>query len=85
MMNIKPIEELELERQNTPERWRSCCFGDINKNAMVFFTQVVVLFFFLCFCCSQLIRLETCESQQLYTSLVTLVLGILCPNPKIKH
>ena len=88
---ICPEEEqtdLELQRTDTPNndvRWRSCCFGDVNKEAMVFFTQVIILFCFLCFCCFQLIAVENCEGQQLYSSLVTLVLGILCPSPRIKR
>jgi len=81
-------EDLELQRVDTPNedvRWRSCCFGDVNKEAMVFFTQIIILFSFLAFCCGQLIRIETCEGQQLYSSLITLVLGILCPSPRIKR
>jgi hypothetical protein len=81
-------EDLELQRIDTPEEkkvWRSCCFGEINKDAMVFFTQVIILFSFLIFCCGQLVRVDSCEGQQLYSSLITLVLGILCPSPRIKR
>jgi hypothetical protein len=90
-MICPPKEEqndLELQRVDTPNsdvRWRSCCFGDVNKEAMVFFTQVIILFCFLIFCCFQLVKVESCEGQQLYSSLVTLVLGILCPSPRIKR
>lgn len=82
------LDDIDLERVNTPNddvRWRSCCFGDVNKEAMVFFTQIIILFCFLCFCCFQLIAVDSCEGQQLYSSLVTLVLGILCPSPRIKR
>lgn len=81
-------DDLELQRVDTPidvVKWRSCCFGDVNKEAMMFFTQVIILFCFLCFCCFQLINVQSCEGQQLYSSLVTLVLGILCPSPRIKR
>ena len=83
---VDPEGDIELQRTNSEIKvWRSCCFGDVNKEAMVFFTQVIILFCFLCFCCFQLIAVENCEGQQLYSSLVTLVLGILCPSPRIKR
>ena len=79
------IKDLELQRVNSEVRvWRSCCFGDVNKDAMVFFTQISILFSFMSFCCYQLVSLENCEAQQLYTSLITLCLGILCPAPKMR-
>lgn len=79
------MKDLELQRVNSEVRvWRSCCFGDVNKDAMVFFTQISILFSFMSFCCYQLISLKNCEAQQLYTSLITLCLGILCPSPKMR-
>lgn len=86
---VEEQNDLELQRVDTPpeERkvWRSCCFGEVNKEAMVFFSQVIILFSFLSFCCAQLIRVDSCEGQQLYSSLITLVLGILCPSPTIRR
>lgn len=82
---IEPEEKLELKRVNSEIKvWRSCCFGDVNKDAMVFFTQIIILASFLSFCCIQLVRLDTCEAQTLYSSLITLTLGIICPNPRMK-
>ena len=83
--NEDEMRDLELQRVNSEIRvWRSCCFGDVNKDAMVFFTQISILFSFMSFCCYQLVSLEDCEAQQLYTSLITLCLGILCPSPKMR-
>ena len=82
------LQTPNLERMNTPNsdrqiRWKSCCLY-ADKDAIMYFSQIFVLFCFLSFCCLQLVRLESCEGQQLYSSLVTLCLGILCPNPRIK-
>lgn len=89
MKNSKEVEpegDLELQRTNSEIKvWRSCCFGDVNKQAMVFFTQIIVLAGFLTFCCAQLVRLESCEAQTLYSSMITLTLGIICPNPRMKR
>lgn len=86
--NDMELQATNLERVNTPNsetnvRWKSCCFY-ADRDAIVYFSQIFILFSFLSFCCLQLVRIPTCESQQLYSSLVTLVLGILCPNPRIK-
>ena len=83
---VDPEGDHELQRTNSEIKvWRSCCFGDVNKQAMVFFTQIFVLSGFLTFCCAQLVRLESCEAQTLYSSMITLTLGIICPNPRMKR
>jgi hypothetical protein len=35
------------------------------------------------FCGVQLVRLENCEAQSLYSGLLSLVVGIYLPQPKI--
>jgi len=84
---VEPEEktDLELQRVNSEIRvWKSCCFGEINRDALMFFTQISILFCFMTFCCYQLVALDNCEAQQLYTSLITLCIGVLCPNPRMR-
>ena len=73
-------DDANLERQNN---WRSCCFT-LDRKATVYFSQLFVCIGIIFFCCLQMVRLHNCEAQQLYSSLLTMVIGILIPSPSIR-
>ena len=73
--------EREIEIQN---RWRSCCFT-ADKRVIVFISQLLISLLVICFCLRQLIYSTTCETDQLYTGLLSLILGTWLPSPRINN
>jgi hypothetical protein len=74
------IEAVEVEEKET---WTSCCLK-VDKNAVQFFSQLAISVGVISFSLYQLIKLPDCEQQQTYSSLLTLVLGVWLPSPKMK-
>jgi len=79
---------IKRERPNQPEvqdnnTWRSGCLT-MDRRAVQYFTQVGVLTCVMGLCIYKLITDDTCVSQQAYTGLLTLTIGILAPSPKFK-
>jgi hypothetical protein len=63
--------------------WKSCCFT-VDKHAVAFFSQLFVCCGVMLFCMYQLLHQEDCQGQQMYSGLLTLILGVLIPTPKVK-
>ena len=74
------IEMENIQQQNT---WRSCCY-DLDKNAVMYFTQIGIIFFVICFAVFKLITDNSEGSQTIYMSLLTLCVGIVSPQPTFK-
>jgi hypothetical protein len=81
-------DDIELHRTDTPAnrrviRWHSCCLT-CDKD----FVEYMVKYFLLCglmiFFSVELHISEKCESDQLYTGLLTLIIGIALPSPRLK-
>lgn len=83
-MNVERDLELNVATpENDPNTvWKSCCF-DIDKEAVVYFTVYVLIVIVVLFCFYQLIQLQDCHAQQAYLGVLTMILGILLPQPKI--
>jgi hypothetical protein len=82
---INPVETLRkqnLEEKKYDNTWTSCCI-QMDKRAAMFFSQLAISLITIFFCLYQLINVDTCEAQSLYSSLLTLVLGVYLPSPKI--
>ena len=74
------IEMENIQQQNT---WRSACLV-MDKNAVMYFTQIGIIFFVICFAVFKLITDTTEGSQTIYMSLLTLCLGLVAPQPTFK-
>jgi len=61
--------------------WDSCCMR-LDSRAVQFFAQFLVIIITISFCFYQLVKLDDCEAQQAYLSLLTLILGVILPQPK---
>jgi hypothetical protein len=75
-------QNLSIARKVYDNELRSCCFY-LDKRVMEYFTKIIVLFIFCVFFCVQLFRIDNCDSNQLYSSLLTLCLGIFLPSPRL--
>ena len=60
--------------------WTSCCLK-MDKRALSFFTQAFFSLITICFCITMLVK-SPGDSEK-YASLLTLVLGVWLPNPKL--
>ena len=74
------IEMENIQQQNT---WKSACLV-MDKNAVMYFTQVGIIFFVICFAVFKLITDNSEGSQTIYMSLLTLCVGIVSPQPTFK-
>jgi hypothetical protein len=63
--------------------WRSCCLVT-DRRMIVFISQLVIGLSVISFSFVQLIRQDQCESNQLYIGLVTMIIGIFLPSPRVK-
>ena len=81
-MEKKILEHrLEVEDNVYSNTWKSCCI-EMDRRAVQYFTQIAIIGGTMAFSTTQLYRNETCEAQQAYLGLLTMLIGILIPNPK---
>ena len=79
------IGEVPKEQKNINQNeWKSCCKSVIDRRATIFFSQFALTIMIVIFCCYQLIKLENCEAQSLYSGIITFILGIYLPSPKLE-
>ena len=86
MVDEENQTDLSLQRVNTPKDhriWRSWCLR-CDREIVQYFTKYIILIGLMCFFAIELHISTTCEEHQLYQSLLTLVLGIALPNPRLK-
>jgi hypothetical protein len=81
---LKILEQehrFKIEDDKYKDTWKSCCMV-LDRRAVMYFTQIAIIAGTMGFSISQLYRNETCEGQQAYLGLLTMLIGILIPNPK---
>ena len=83
---MDPVTTIPMESAYAEKRydntWDSCCFK-MDKRATMFFSQLAISALTMGFCIYQLVHLDNCEAQSLYSSILTLVLGVYLPSPKL--
>tara|TARA_R110000803_G_scaffold197206_1_gene260669 strand:- start:758 stop:1102 length:345 start_codon:yes stop_codon:yes gene_type:complete len=80
--NINRLEELE-KKVNVENSWRSCCLT-VDKRAIIFFSQLSISGTVIIFCMYMLGNYhDSCETTNIYIALLTFILGIHLPQPKI--
>jgi hypothetical protein len=62
--------------------WETRC-GYIDKHALFFFVQFMITVLVIFFCLIQLDRSTDCDSQQMYSGILTLMIGICIPQPSV--
>ena len=77
------VANQDNEQDNDEIIWKSCCLRS-QRDAVVYFSVYAVIIIVLGFCFYQLIHLQDCNSQQQYLAIVSLVLGIILPQPSIR-
>jgi len=81
-VDMKILEHrFKVEDDKYKDTWKSCCMV-LDRRAVQYFTQILIIGGTMGFSIAQLYRINTCEGQQAYLGLLTLLIGILIPNPK---
>ena len=73
---------LEMEEKKFNAVW-SCCCGDTDARLLAFICTMIMLAGLMLFCMAQLMLSDSCEHQQTYTGLLSVLIGIIIPNPKL--
>ena len=68
--------KMELEDKEFDTVWTSCCLT-IDKRATIYFTQYTIIVLVMLFCGYQLLTLKSCENQQAYLGLLTMLIGLI--------
>ena len=58
--------------------------GHYKYRLYIFISQFFISLLTMGFCFYQLITLNSCESQLLYTGIITMIIGVYLPTPKLK-
>ena len=62
--------------------WRSCCLT-VDKRVLLYFGQMGIGIVIIAFCLAMLIKNENCETFSRYSPLLTFIIGIMLPAPKL--
>ena len=74
---------LKTEDDKNENTWKSMCLV-MDRRAVQYFTQVLAIFSVMILSIYKLATDPSCEAQQVYTGLLTLLIGILAPSPTFK-
>lgn len=81
-------DDIELQRVETPaeikrRRWKSCCLT-CDKDVVQYLMKYFILISLMIFFSIELHFSNKCETDQLYTGLLSMVIGIALPSPRLK-
>lgn len=65
-----------------PNMWICCRQRPTDSRLLKYLITVFTILILMAFCIVMLIKNESCESQQAYLGLLTLLIGVMMPNPK---
>ena len=75
--------DIESTQENqTNNTWNSCCFN-LDKRAVVYFSQLGISLSTISFCIFQLTTLKSCEAQSLYSGILMVIVGTWLPQPQL--
>ena len=80
MSNIIEIPETGTRESR---EWKSCCIT-ADKEMVRYICQLVFIALIMVLCVFKLVHDTSCTAQIAYSSMLTMLLGIMCPSPKIK-
>lgn len=83
-LNISPVDEerqsnstrQEQEIPNENKTWKSFCL-QVDKDMVTYISAFTIVSGVTCFCCYQLVNLQDCHSQSLYSGLLGTMIGLI--------
>lgn len=83
-VELRKVEhQIEVEDREFNNLWRCCSGSVIDQRATRFFTQLLISLVVITVCVYQLVSLDNCEAQSLYSGLLTMVIGVWLPSPNL--
>ena len=82
--NLKDAVEIEKDLIKTENTYRSCCLTS-DKRALQFFSQFTICLGVLLFSMYKLINSKECQESQVYVGMITMIIGVYIPQPKMKN
>lgn len=82
--NLKDAVEIEKDLIDTENTYKSCCITS-DKRALAFFSQFTISIMIMLFSFYKLINSDRCEDTQVYIGLITMIIGVYLPNPKMNN
>ena len=77
---LAQIEQEIVEKENT---YKSCCLI-IDLRAVKYFSQLLICITVITLCIFNLVEYpEDCNSNQVYIGLLTMIVGVFIPSPKL--
>jgi len=88
LKDVVEIEKAVLENErkglDNENKWTSCCIT-MDKRAVLFFSQLSISVSIMGLCIYQLItHYDDCDNNQLYSGILTMLIGIHLPAPKLR-
>jgi hypothetical protein len=77
---VKIDHETELQKNNNT--WKSCCLT-VDKRFVIFISQFSISLSVLGFSLYRLLTVSTCDETQIYIGLISTIIGIYMPQPKL--
>ena len=82
--NLKDAVNIEKELIDTENTYKSCCISS-DKRALAFFSQFTISLMVMLFSFYKLINSDRCEDTQVYIGLITMIIGVYLPAPKMNN
>jgi hypothetical protein len=67
-------KQVEYQHENENRHWKSCCF-EIDRDSTLFFAKLFISSCVVGLCAYQLIMLQDCSSQHMYSGMLGIILG----------
>lgn len=82
--DIESQSDVVIDVEHIPRRyiWRSCCLL-LDSRAVLFFSQLAISIVIMLFCIRQMVVLEDTDAQKNYGILLSFMIGLWFPAPKI--
>lgn len=82
--DVENPSDIIVDIEHIPKKyiWRSCCLI-LDSRAVLFFSQLSISVIIMIFCIRQMVVLEDTDAQKNYGILLSFIIGIWFPAPKI--
>lgn len=80
--DFKDVSMMDIKKAEEHHQWY-CCSGTKSDSRLIRFISIyfIILLVFI-FCLVMLFNAKTCEDTTGYMALLTMLLGVIIPNPK---
>ena len=77
---------LDMEEKKNDNEWFCCCSNKPTDSRLLKYVfQMLLIMLVVVFCISMLLVNESCEAQATYTGILTLLIGLVLPGPKVSE